>query len=277
MKLGITVSTYGTEFGPIIFRDGNLKQNIKDMKDFGYEGVDLFVNRKTDDELKEIRKMFADGGVEINTYLAIFLAEAGVKLSEIDSAKRKRDVDLFMEQIDKAKLMGANSIALGFIRGGIGENDTYDDCAKRLAESLDIVGEHADKQGIIIGLEPINRYELNFLNDVPETVNFIKEHSFKGVGILADTFHMNIEDASFRESILSAKGMISNIHAPGSHRRATGSGHLDYDEIFIALQDINYQGYITLEAFAEPDAITCAKQSAEFIRNKIESLKGRVL
>lgn len=274
MKLGITVSTYETQFGPIIFRDGNIAQNIKDMKSLGYDGVDLFTNRKTDDELKEYKKMFADGGVEINTYLAIFLAEMGVKLSEIDDDKRKRDVKLFMEQIDKAKLIGANSIALGFIRGGIGEGDNYDDCAKRLADSLYIVGEHAHKQGIVIGLEPINRYELNFLNDVRETVNFIKKNNFKGVGVLADTFHMNIEDTNFRQSILSAKGMISNLHAPSSHRRATGTGHLDYDEIFKALLDINYDGYITLEAFAKPDAITCARESVEFIRNKLDFLKG---
>jgi len=274
MRLGIAISTYETQFGPIVFRDGNLKQNIKDMKSLGYQGVDLFINKKTDGEIAEIKRMFDDECIEINTYLAIFLAEMGVKLSEIDNNKRKRDVKLFMEQIDKAKIIGANSIALGFIRGGIGENDNYSDCAKRLAESLNVVGEYAYKNEIVIGLEPINRYELNFLNSVEETVEFINKHNFKGVGVLADTFHMNIEDTSFYESILSAKGLISNIHAPSSHRQATGTGHLDYDEIFKALLNINYDGYITLEAFAQPDAITCAKMSAQFINSKLDSLKG---
>ncbi len=273
MKFGITVSTYQTQFGPIIFRDGDLKQNIADIKALGYEGVDLFVDRRTDDELKQFKAMFEDGGVKINTYLAIFLAEMGVKLSEVDTKKRMRDVDLFMKQIDKARLIGANSIALGFIRGGIGENDSYADCEKRLADSLNIVGKHAKENGIVIGIEPINRYELNFLNSVTETVEFVKRYGFECVGILMDTFHMNIEDVSFRESILSAKGLISNVHAPSSHRQATGSGHLDYDEIIGTLMEIGYTGYLTLEAFAKPDANTCAKRSIDFLRAKFDTIE----
>ncbi len=171
-----------------------------------------------------------------------------------------------MEQIDKAKLMGANSIALGFIRGGIGENDSYEACSERLADSLEIVGAYAEKQGIVIGLEPINRYELNFLNSATETMDFIQKYNPRGVGILLDTFHMNIEDISFRDSILASKGRISNLHAPGSHRWAAGTGHLDYAEVFDALDEIGYDGYITLEAFAKPDTTTCAKQSIEFYK-----------
>lgn len=268
MKYGITVSTYQTDFGPIVFKDGNLDQNIRDMRGLGYTGVDLFVNRRTDDQLLELKRKFEGEGIEIVTYLAIFLAEMGVKLSEIDGAKRRRDIDFFREQIDKARLMGAGSIALGFIRGGIGEGDTYTDCEKRLADSLHILGAYADKNGIVIGLEPINRYEINFLNTAAETMRFISRYDLSGVGILLDTFHMNIEDLSFRESILQAQGRITNVHAPGSSRAATGSGHLDYDEILGALTEIGYDGYLTVEAFAQPDAYTCAKQSVEFLKTK---------
>ncbi len=72
MKYGITVSTYETSFGPIIYRDGKLKQNIAEMSQLGYDGVDLFVNRKTDEELLEIKEMFREGNIEINTYLPFF-------------------------------------------------------------------------------------------------------------------------------------------------------------------------------------------------------------
>jgi len=269
MKYGIAVSTYETQFGPIVFRDGHLEQNVKDIAAIGYDGVDLFVNRKTDEELLEIKKLFAAGGVEINTYLAIFLAEMGVKLSEIDPEKRQRDIGLFKEQIDKAKLIGANAIALGFIRGGVGENDTYEACMERLTDSLNQVGPYAAERGITIGLEPINRYELNFLNRADETADYIRANDFKGVGALIDTFHMNIEDVSFTESIKAAKDLISNVHAPSSHRRATGTGHLPYEEIFGTLKEIGYEGYVTLEAFGEPDPITCARESIEFYKKFI--------
>jgi sugar phosphate isomerase/epimerase len=272
MKLGITISTYQTKFGPIIFRDGNLRENIKDMTRLGYRGVDLFTDEKTDQELGELRLMFGDGGVEINTYLAIFLAEKGVKLSEINDKKRLRDVDLYKHEIDNAKKIGANSIALGFIRGGYGEEDSYQACADRLAASLEVLGKHADEQGIIIGLEPINRYELNFINSAIEAVAFMKKYNPPGVGLLLDAFHMNIEDVDINEAIRAASGMISNFHAPGSSRLATGSGHLDYDMIIRSLNETGYDGYLTLEAFAKPDSISCAKESADFLREKISAL-----
>lgn len=270
MKLGITVSTYQTQFGPIIFRDGNLRQNIQDMVRLGYQGVDLFTNQKTDQELADLRTLFANGGIEINTYLAIFLAEKGVKLSEFDDKKRQRDIDMYRAEIDNARKIGAKSIALGFIRGGIDEaGDTYAACAERLAKSLEVVGKHAHEQEITIGLEPINRYELNFINSALEAVAFMKQYNPVGVKLLLDAFHMNIEDLDMGESIRAAAGMISNFHAPGSSRLATGSGHLDYDMIIRLLNETGYDGYLTLEAFGKPDPITCAKQSANFLKEKL--------
>lgn len=269
MKLGITVSTYQTTFGPIVFRDGNIRQNIQDMKALEYHGVDLFVDQKTDQELRDLRSMFEEADIEINTYLAIFLAEKGVKLSEIDDAKRQRDVDLFREQIDSAYKIGASAIALGFIRGDIGQDDTYEACADRLAHSLEIVGSHAEQRGIVISLEPINRYELNFINSTMEGVSFMQQYNPPGVKLLLDAFHMNIEDLDLEASLQAATGLISNFHAPGSSRLATGSGHLDYDMIISTLHKTGYSGYLTLEAFAKPDSIGCAKQSAVFLQDKL--------
>ncbi|KUK72362.1 MAG: sugar phosphate isomerase/epimerase [Clostridiales bacterium 38_11] len=268
MKLGITVSTYPTNFGPIIFKDGNLRENIREMAALGYHGVDLFTNEKTPQELQDLRILFKDGGIEINTYLAIFLAEKGVKLSEINDVKRLHDIDLYRKEINNAQKIGAKSIALGYIRGEIGEGDSYLACEERLAHSLEIVGKHAAERGIVIGLEPINRYELNFINSVMEAVAFMKKFRPVGVGLLLDAFHMNIEDLDFSESIHAAAGIISNFHAPGSSRLATGSGHLDYDAIISALNETGYTGYLTLEAFPKPDSFTVAKQSAEFLKGK---------
>jgi len=242
------------------------------MSRLGYQGVDLFTDEKTDQELADLRALFADGGIEINTYLAIFLAEKDVKLSEINDVKRQRDIDLYKTEIDNAKKIGANSIALGFIRGEIGELDSFQACSDRLASSLEVVGQHAQERGIIIGLEPINRYELNFINSTMEAVQFMKKYDPPGVALLLDAFHMNIEDLDLYESIRVAARMISNFHAPGSSRLATGSGHLDYDMIISTLNEIGYDGYLTLEAFGKPDPISCASQSVNFLKEKLAAV-----
>jgi len=262
MKIASTISTYPTPFGPIVSKDGNLEANLQLLQKYGYRGADLFVKDTDEKTLKLYRKMFADYGQQVVTLIAIFLGENGVKLSQTDPQLRKRDIDLFKHQLDNVKTIGAKGIALGFIRGSHSENETESDALKRIAESLHVLGEYATSIRTTIMLEPINRYEINTLNRATDAVDFIKSNQLKGVSLLLDLFHMNIEDQSIYDSIRYAKGLISNIHTPDSNRYAIGEGHFDFPQIISALRDAEYDDFMTLEAFA-PNPEQTLKQSAE--------------
>lgn len=272
MQLACTLSTYPTKFGPIVFKDGNLEKNFALMNKYGYRGVDLFVNSTSKDTMKEYKNMLEANNLSVATYLAIFLAENGVKLSEKDSAKRQRNLKMVKEQLENAKYFNARGLAMGFIRGGYDEGDEQrEDGLKRIAEALFELGEYAQSIGTSILLEPINRYEINTINTVIEGVDFIKSNHLKGIGLLLDTFHMNIEDKSFYDSIQYSKGYATNIHIADSNRYALGEGHLNLDQVLCGLRDIDFDGYLTLEAFVDnpEDALRKTREQVQAAATRV--------
>ena len=251
MRLACTVATYPTKFGPIIFKDGNLKENFQIMHRYGFTGVDLFVNETSPEKLREYRCMLDDNGIHVATFLAIFLSENGVRLSETDPARRIKNLDLVKKQLDNARFFDADGLAMGFIRGGYDEKTEHKaDALKRIGEALEELGEYAASIGTNILLEPINRYEINTINSAVEGEDFIRQYELKGVGLLLDAFHMNIEDKSLGDSIRYARDHIINLHVADSNRHALSEGHLDVREVLQALKDIDFQGHVTLEAFS---------------------------
>lgn len=147
MKLGCAVSTYPTQFGPIIFKDGHLDKNIALMKKYGYSGMDLFIKKTQKDQIKAYRKLVEDNGMRVTSLFAIYLGGKGVKLTEKDPVLRLKYIDLMKEQLDNAKEIGAIGLGLGYIRGTHAEDETEADANKRIAEAVHIIGDYADNIG----------------------------------------------------------------------------------------------------------------------------------
>lgn len=274
MKLATTMYSWVNPEGPVLFKDGNVEKNIKMMNKYGYYGADLFIKNISKKDIKEYRKLFFDNNSKVVTLFAIFLGQQGVKLTEKDKARRECNISLFKQQLDNAKLIDAEGLGLGYIRGMRDKEETEEEAMKRVTECLWELGEYAENIGTKILLEPINRYEINTCNSAYDSVDYIKRNHLKGVSLCLDLFHMNIEDKSIEESIRHAKGLIANVHAPDSNRRAVGDGHLEFTSILSALKDAEYDGYLTLEAFVndEKDLERTMKQSADILLPIIKRL-----
>lgn len=251
MKLACAVSTYQTDFGPIIFKDGNLRENFAVMKKYGYSGMDFFIKETSAEQIAEYRKMIDGEGMEVATLFAIYLGECGVKLTEEDPVRKRRNIDLVKRQMEHAKALNALGLGMGFIRGGHGEHETESDALKRIADVLHELGGYANEIGTSILLEPINRYEINTLNSAVQTVDFIRKNDLKGILLQPDMFHMNIEDKSIEEALRHAKDYIGNVHISSSTRHEVGTGHFDFGRVIGVLREIGYNGFLTLEAFSE--------------------------
>jgi sugar phosphate isomerase/epimerase len=265
MKLGIAVSTFPTKFGPIVLTGDNLEENLTIASELGYQGIDLFMNQKTDDEIDRIAHLLDSLKLRISMYSAIFLAERGVNFSDKDEAKRHEGVAAFKKQIDIAHRLNAVTMPVGFIRGNRLEGESQREYLGRLAESMCELCEYAGTRGIDICLEPINRYEMSSILRVEEVLEFIEGYHIKGLKVLPDFFHMNIEEVSIEKALLMAGDKIGHIHVTDSNRLAPGQGHLDYDVLLGTLKQVGYQGYISVEAFPKPSAYECAKQGAEYL------------
>ncbi|EIA07639.1 sugar phosphate isomerase/epimerase family protein [Flavobacterium frigoris] len=109
---------------------------------------------------------------------------------------------------------------------------------------------YAKKQGITLGIEPINRYESYVFTAANEVLQMIEEINTDTIGLHLDTFHMNIEERNFYDPIIASGEKLKHVHITESDRGMTGEGNVHWDDFFKALGEINYQGPLVLENFS---------------------------
>lgn len=157
---------------------------------------------------------------------------------------------------------------------------------KILFEVWNVVGETALKHNVMIGIEPINRYESYMCTGASETLQLIKDSKAKNIGLHLDTFHMNIEEQSFYQPIIEAGNHLMHIHMTENDRGMLGDGNVNWDDLFKALNEIDFEGRLVLENFSNSiphmaetvslwrespyNAEELAKGSLEFIKKKIK-------
>jgi D-psicose/D-tagatose/L-ribulose 3-epimerase len=113
-----------------------------------------------------------------------------------------------------------------------------------------ICGDH----GLTIALEPLNRFETDFINTAPDAVRLVEAVASPHVKIHLDTFHMNIEEKSFGEAIRCAGRHLVHFHCCGNDRGAPGSEHVPWQEVAAALKAVNYEGVVAIEGFNPADS-----------------------
>jgi D-psicose/D-tagatose/L-ribulose 3-epimerase len=123
--------------------------------------------------------------------------------------------------------------------------------------SLREVAKSAETQGVTLALEPLNRFETDFLNQSAQAVRLAEDVGSNSVGILLDTFHMQIEEKNQGEAIRQAGKHLKHFHSCENDRGSPGTGQVDWSDVRVALQDIGYDGYVVIEGF-NPDNVDLA-------------------
>jgi sugar phosphate isomerase/epimerase len=186
-------------------------------------------------------------------------------LTHPDSDHRRRAREFVRSLVDAAASFGAPAI-VGSMQGRWGEEVSRETALDYLAEAIGELGARAARYGVPLLFEPLNRYETNLINTLDEAARFVKRLGSENLRILADVFHLNIEEADIAASIRSAGELVGHIHWADSNRRAAGLGHTDFAPIAAALCEIGYAGHVSAEAFPLPDPRTAARKTIESFR-----------
>jgi len=267
MKKSIVVSISSTKFSALAFKE-DFKKSIKKVAKLGFDGAELAVRNPKDLKVENVIKIIKENDLEVPAIgTGQAYGEEGLSFSDPDEAVRKMAVDRIKDQTIFASHFGAQVI-IGLIRGKVEESVSQTEAEEWTIDCLRRCTKFAKKYNVRLTLEPVNRYETNFINTLNEGIEFIKRVGASNLGLLADTFHMNIEEISIYDSIIQAKDYISHVHFADSNRWAPGCGHLDFAKIVQALKKINYQGYISAEILPLPDPDSCACLTIEHL-NKI--------
>ena len=135
---------------------------------------------------------------------------------------------------------------------------------------LQTVGRKAKAAGVQLVLEAINRYETRYVNNLADCRTLIdKVRDVCEVGIIADTFHLAIEERDIAQSIVQSRGYIKEVHLGDNNRLLPGYGSIDWKAFFRALKEIEYRGYVTLECGVPGDAEAALPECAAFLHKMI--------
>ena len=225
---------------------------------FGYDGVELALHRADDIDSAELDKLLDYNEICISAIsTGQVFADGGLYLTHEDAAIRKQTVHILLELVELAGKYG-QIVNLGRVRGSISSKRSRD----YFLESARILCEVAVKNGTTIILEPVNRYEINFINNLDEGAELIRNSGLKNLKLMPDVFHMNIEDDCVCRSLERNSKYVHYVHLADSNRLAPGNGHLDFNEIFASLKKINYSGWVSAEILPKPSPDEAAKQAA---------------
>jgi D-psicose/D-tagatose/L-ribulose 3-epimerase len=167
--------------------------------------------------------------------------------------------------IDVATTVGAGVVA-GPIYSSVGRTWRLDDAERRetidrLIATLRPLAEAAAAQGIMLAIEPLNRFETSLINTAEQALEVVEGVNSPGLGVALDTFHMSIEEKDLASAIRRAGPRLAHLQASGSDRGAPGNDHLDWRSIAAAIADVGYAGPICIESFTSENE-TIAKAAA---------------
>jgi len=254
MKTSLATSPTPAKFAPLLFA-GDLPLALQQAARLGYDGIELNLRDSAQIDGSDLMARLDHFGLivpSIGTGQSYF--GDGLSLAdpdrEVQAVVRRR----MQDHILLAAQLGAG-VVIGSVRGRLDDRSTASRraCYEMAVESTRFLAEFAASCGVGLTVESINRYETNFLNTIDETLDFIDQVGKPNLGLLADTFHMNIEEASMSESLRQVGARLHHVHLVDSNRRAPGMGHLDFAPIMAVLKDIGYVGFISAEILPLPD------------------------
>jgi sugar phosphate isomerase/epimerase len=264
MKLSVAIA--GAEAMPnafVVFR--GLPQSIKRAHELGYDGVELALKRPDEITRSDLKTLLRDNHMQVSAVSSgqVFAAR-NLFFTEEDKEKRAELYTTFCGFIDLASDFG-QLVNIGRTRGSIAGRDPLL-CEQLFLDMAGSLSDYAQGKGVELILEPVNRYEIDFINNLDECVSLIKKVNKRNFTMMPDVFHMNIEDDSIGKSLVRNSEYVRYIHFADSNRHAPGDGHMPWDEIFNALESIGYDGWTTVEILPFPDSETAAMRSVAFLR-----------
>jgi len=222
----------------------------KHVADLGFDVLEICIEDPTRVNAPTVRQAAEEAGVGISVCGAF---GPDRDLSHEDPESRRVGVDYLKFCIDLAAEVGAPNV-IGPMYSAVGKTrllpeDEREQQRRWATESLREAGEYAGERGVGLAIEPLNRFETDLVNTVEQGLDLCERINRDNVGLLLDTFHMNIEEKHIPDAIRAADSRVRHFHACENDRGAPGSGHVEWDEVLSALGDIGFDGMVVIESF----------------------------
>jgi len=247
-KVGIHLLTWTSTL------DENALKYFHKAKEMGFDGVEIFLPDPLNIDFQLIKKIRS----ELDKLELACTGSAGMQRNEnlIDEDKtiRERGKAYLKKFIDISSDLNVEILA-GVLYGTFEMSKGRGRTEEEWDRAIELVGEGADyakEKNVTLGLEVINRYETYFLNTAEDGVRLAKAIDRDNVKVHLDTYHMNIEEKDFYTPIVKTGKYLGHMHCCGNDRGIPGTGHINWDDIFKGLSEIDYHRWLVIETFYGP-------------------------
>ncbi len=258
---------------PVVLLSGKLPEKLSKAAAMGYDGVELITTDPASLDTSMLRSLLREKRLRVSAVASGGMAFAAkLTLLHTDpamAAVARRRLD---QMIDLASALGAPVVTIGSFRGRT--INGVERSRQELADVLRRAAQRAGECGVRLALEPLNRYEADLFHNAAEVLAFLIEVDRPAVGVLLDTYHMNIEECSWTEPYraVMAAGKLFYAHLGDNNRLPPGQGLIDFAAILRTLREIGYDGWLSAELFPKPDPDTAAQQTAQTMRQWMSEL-----
>ena len=238
----------------------NLDEGIARAAELGFDAFELFPPNREAIDSQNIEKLCESHGIKLST-IGTGGGWVADKLSFTDPNENVRShaLDYAKSLIEAAGDLGGMAI-IGSMQGRAGDQPR-EEAISRLADALAELGDYANKWEQVVLYEPLNRYETDLINHIGEAGELLDRIGNPGIKLLADLFHMNIEEVDSADVIRSTAKHIQHIHFVDSNRWPAGFGHTKFAPIAGALKEVQFEGYIAMEVYPLPSQDEAANAS----------------
>lgn len=269
MKLSVAIAKKDAPSSAFVVWRG-FEESIKKAALMGFNGVELALKSAKDIDRNQLDTWLSKNNMEVSCIsTGQVFAVLNLYFTHPDKEVRDKAICIFTDLINLAKDYG-KLINVGRVRGFIDKNQTKTQAEELFLDTANKICEAANKKDVTIIIEPVNRYEINFVNNLDQGAELIRKLNSNNIGLMPDTFHMNIEDDVISSALIRNADLVKYVHFADSNRLSPGCGHLDFDDVFDGLYKAKFNGWISVEILPEPNPDEAALKSAEFLLPRID-------
>jgi len=258
---------------------------LESARGLGFSALDVPLRRPDERTIRETGVMLKSLDMSAVGLMAL---GAEQDITSSDESTRRLGIERLKKAVISTQRVGATVLG-GVIYAPIGKlvgRGPSEGEIARSAEALKEVSRFAQEHGVKLALEPINRYETYVLNTAHNALKMVDLIGESNVGVLLDTYHMNIEEKDFYQPIIAAGDRLFHMHLCENDRGIPGTGLVRWDDVFRGLKDIGYRGVLSIESFVTaipeiaaatciwrtlaPDGDTLAREGVTFLRGMAE-------
>lgn len=220
------------------------------FKKWGFDSVEIPVELETHIDPAYVKQKLDEEGLVCGSVCGCMGPDRDLRGTP---EQQQGGFDYLMHLIDMMGPLGSQSL-IGPLYSAVGRADAvpepeYRQQWRTVARHLKKLSAYAEKKGVVLCLEPLNRFETDFINTCDQVLKMVREVGSPALKIHLDTFHMNIEEKNQAEAIRKAGKLLAHFHACGSDRGTPGGDHIDWKGIARALKAVRYDGDVVIESF----------------------------